>query len=182
MRPVGQGKAAGAENQLQRSIYASVLHVGVIDHGSEPFRRPQCASHFTDHPVTLGLQHTDLILFLLTQALCMVTFSSRRLDVCFGIVHLDRCGDCCQRLAFIDTRKTRVDTAQLASGPQASAHSAKVSDQTARLCERMVRCFSICQSRCFSVLRLSCSCLPRARPISTLTLLPFQYIAVGTRV
>lgn len=47
---------------------------------------------------------------------------------------------------------------------------------------RITRCFSRCQSRSFSASRLSCACLPRARPSSTLTLFFFQYIAVGTRV
>ena len=54
--------------------------------------------------------------------------------------------------------------------------------QASLLCRRMTRCFSRCQSRSFAVSRLSCSCLPLARAISSLTLLPFQYIAVGTMV
>lgn len=54
--------------------------------------------------------------------------------------------------------------------------------QAALLCARIVRCFSRFQSRSFSALRLSWSCLPRARPISTLTLFFFQYTAVGTIV
>lgn len=45
-------------------------------------------SHLTDHPVTLGLQHTDLLLFVLTLVLCMVTFSSGRTTVLQGAVHL----------------------------------------------------------------------------------------------
>jgi len=51
-----------------------------------------------------------------------------------------------------------------------------------RLCERSARCLSRCQSRSFSVSRLSCDCLPRARPSSTLARLFFQYIASGTTV
>ena len=54
--------------------------------------------------------------------------------------------------------------------------------QALLLCARMARCLSRCQSFSLSVLRLSCSCLPRARPISILTLLPFQYMAIGTIV
>lgn len=45
-------------------------------------------SHLTHHPVTLGLQHTDLLLFLLTLTLCLVTFSSGRTTVLQGAVHL----------------------------------------------------------------------------------------------
>jgi hypothetical protein len=51
-----------------------------------------------------------------------------------------------------------------------------------RLRCRSVRCFSRCQSRSFSLSRLSCACLPLASAISSLTLLRFQYIAVGIRV
>jgi Ca2+:H+ antiporter len=45
-------------------------------------------SHFTHHPVTLGLQHTDLLLFLLTLTLCLVTFANGRTNVLQGAVHL----------------------------------------------------------------------------------------------
>lgn len=45
-------------------------------------------SHLTRHPVTLGLQHSDLLLFVLTLLLCLVTFSSGRTTVLQGAVHL----------------------------------------------------------------------------------------------
>lgn len=45
-------------------------------------------SHLTHHPVTLGLQNTDLLLFVLTLTLCLVTFSSGRTTVLQGAVHL----------------------------------------------------------------------------------------------
>lgn len=54
--------------------------------------------------------------------------------------------------------------------------------QARRFLARIVCCFSRFQSRSFSAARLSCSCLPLARPSSTLTRLCFQYIAVGTSV
>ena len=44
------------------------------------------------------------------------------------------------------------------------------------------RSFSRCQSRSFSLSRLSWSFLPLARPISSLARPRFQYMAVGTRV
>lgn len=45
-------------------------------------------SHLTHHPVTLGLQNTDELLFVLTLTLCLVTFSSGRTTVLQGAVHL----------------------------------------------------------------------------------------------
>ncbi|WP_430390719.1 calcium:proton antiporter [Dyella sp. 20L07] len=45
-------------------------------------------SHLTAHPIVLGLQHTDLVLFLLTLTLCLVTFSSGHTNVLQGAVHL----------------------------------------------------------------------------------------------
>jgi Ca2+:H+ antiporter len=43
---------------------------------------------FTGHPVLLGLEHTDLVLLLLTLAVSMVTFASGRTNVMQGAVHL----------------------------------------------------------------------------------------------
>ena len=63
-------------------------------------------------------------------------------------------------------------------GPQ-QGHAAH---QALRFFARMTRCFSRFQSRSFSVSRLSCSCLPRATPRSTLTRFCFQYSASGTSV
>ncbi len=54
--------------------------------------------------------------------------------------------------------------------------------QAWRFLARITRCFSRFQSRSFSLSRLSCSCLPRARPRSILARLFFQYIASGIRV
>jgi hypothetical protein len=47
---------------------------------------------------------------------------------------------------------------------------------------RTRRCFCRCQSRFFSVSRLSCSFLPRASAISHFTRCCFQYMAVHTAV
>ena len=54
--------------------------------------------------------------------------------------------------------------------------------QAGRFLARITRCFSRFQSRSFSLSRLSCSCLPRARPRSILARLFFQYMASGIRV
>lgn len=45
-------------------------------------------SHLTAHPIELGLQHTDLVLFLLTLTVSLVTFSSGHTNVLQGAVHL----------------------------------------------------------------------------------------------
>jgi Ca2+:H+ antiporter len=45
-------------------------------------------SHLTHHPITLGLQHVEVLLFVLTLLLCMVTFASGRTTVLQGAVHL----------------------------------------------------------------------------------------------
>jgi hypothetical protein len=71
--------------------------------------------------------------------------------------------------------------------PKTENRKPKTENQTqstyaSRFLPRITRCFSIFQSRSFRVARLSCSCLPLASASSSLTLLAFQYIAVGTRV
>ncbi len=45
-------------------------------------------SQLTVHPIELGLQHTDLVLFLLTLTVSLVTFSSGHTNVLQGAVHL----------------------------------------------------------------------------------------------
>ena len=55
-------------------------------------------------------------------------------------------------------------------------------DHASLLRARIARCFSRAQSRSRAASRLSCACLPFASAISSFTLLPFQYSAVGTRV
>ncbi|MBB3595277.1 Ca2+:H+ antiporter [Rhizobium sp. BK529] len=45
-------------------------------------------SHLYGHPVTLGLQGPDLVMFLLTLAVSIITFSSGRTNLMQGAVHL----------------------------------------------------------------------------------------------
>ncbi len=82
---IGAVRAAG-DNHLQRSI--NIFLGSVLSTTGLTIPAILLVSHFTHHPVTLGLQHTDLLLFLLTLTLCMVTFSSGRTHVLQGIVHL----------------------------------------------------------------------------------------------
>ena len=74
------------------------------------------------------------------------------------------------------------DPASMGAGEVGDKRHGAVAVQASLLCRRMVRCFSRAQSRSLEAWRLSWSCLPLASAISSLTLLPFQYIAVGTMV
>jgi len=45
-------------------------------------------SHFSSHPVILGLEHTDLVMLVLTLAVSIITFASGRTNLMQGAVHL----------------------------------------------------------------------------------------------
>jgi Ca2+:H+ antiporter len=77
---------AAASNHLQRSI--NIFLGSVLSTIGLTVPAIIIISRLTDHPIMLGLQHTDLMLFLLTLAVCMVTFSSGRTNVLQGAVHL----------------------------------------------------------------------------------------------
>ncbi len=73
-------------NQLQRSINISLG--SVLSTIGLTIPSILLISHLTHHPVTLGLQNTSLLLFLLTLSLCLVTFASGRTNVLQGAAHL----------------------------------------------------------------------------------------------
>ncbi len=77
---------AARRNHLQRSVNISLG--SVLSTIGLTIPAILVVSHLTHHPITLGLQHTDLLLFLLTLTLCLVTFSSGRTTVLQGGVHL----------------------------------------------------------------------------------------------
>lgn len=77
---------SASQNQLQRSVNISLGSVLSTIGLTVP--AILLVSHITHHPVTLGLQHTSLLLFLLTLTLCLVTFASGRTNVLQGAVHL----------------------------------------------------------------------------------------------
>jgi Ca2+:H+ antiporter len=77
---------AAAANHLQRSI--NIFLGSVLATIGLTIPSILIVSHLTHHPIVLGLQHTDLLLFLLTLTLCVVTFSSGRTNVLQGAVHL----------------------------------------------------------------------------------------------
>jgi Ca2+:H+ antiporter len=82
---IGAVRAAG-RNNLQRSM--NIFLGSVLSTIGLTIPAIIVISDVTQHPIQLGLQHTDLLLFVLTLALCMVTFSSGRTNILQGGVHL----------------------------------------------------------------------------------------------
>ena len=85
--PEGMGAIRAANrNELQRSV--NVLLGSVLSTIGLTIPAILIISRVTDHPVTLGLERTDLVLFVLTLILSIVTFSSPRTHLLQGAVHL----------------------------------------------------------------------------------------------
>jgi Ca2+:H+ antiporter len=82
---IGAVRAAAA-NHLQRSI--NIFLGSVLSTIGLTIPAILIISHLTAHPIILGLQHADLLLFVLTLAACVVTFSCGRTNVLQGAVHL----------------------------------------------------------------------------------------------
>ncbi|HEU0207912.1 MAG TPA: hypothetical protein VFQ78_02940 [Candidatus Udaeobacter sp.] len=80
------GISASLENQLQRSI--NILFGSVLATIGLTIPAVLLIGLFTKQPVTLGLQGGNLPLLLLTLAVSMVTFTSRKTNVLQGCVHL----------------------------------------------------------------------------------------------
>jgi Ca2+:H+ antiporter len=77
---------AALRNNLQRSM--NIFLGSVLSTIGLTIPAIIVISEVTQHPIRLGLEHTDLLLFVLTLALCMVTFSSGRTNILQGGVHL----------------------------------------------------------------------------------------------
>ena len=45
-------------------------------------------NHLIERPTVLGVEHTDLVLLILTLALSIITFTSGRTNMLQGVVHL----------------------------------------------------------------------------------------------
>jgi Ca2+:H+ antiporter len=82
---IGAVRAASA-NQLQRSI--NIFLGSVLSTIGLTIPAILVISEMTHHPVMLGLQHSDLLMFVLTLTLCVVTFSSGRTNILQGAAHL----------------------------------------------------------------------------------------------
>ena len=77
---------AASRNHLQRSV--NIFLGSVLSTIGLTIPAIIIVSNLTAHPIMLGLQNSDLVLFLLTLTLCVVTFSSGRTNVLQGVVHL----------------------------------------------------------------------------------------------
>ncbi|MBE1160770.1 calcium:proton antiporter [Dyella sp. 7MK23] len=82
---IGAVRAAG-RNNLQRSM--NIFLGSVLSTIGLTIPAIIVISELTQHPIRLGLEHTDLLLFVLTLVLCTVTFSSGRTNILQGGVHL----------------------------------------------------------------------------------------------
>src|SRR4030095_10270096 len=87
LAPEGVGAIrADLRNQLQRSI--NILFGSVLATIGLTIRAVLTISLVTKRPVTLGVQSGNLPLLLLTLAVCVVTFTSRKTNILQGCVHL----------------------------------------------------------------------------------------------
>jgi len=82
---IGAVRAALA-NQLQRSI--NIFLGSVLSTIGLTVPAIVLISRFTGRGIELGLQHTDLMMLLLTLTVSLVTFSSGRTNILQGVVHL----------------------------------------------------------------------------------------------
>jgi Ca2+:H+ antiporter len=85
--PEGIGAVRAAHgNHMQRSV--NIFLGSVLSTIGLTIPAILVISHLTAHPIELGLQHTDLVMFLLTLTVSLVTFSSGHTNVLQGGVHL----------------------------------------------------------------------------------------------
>jgi Ca2+:H+ antiporter len=82
---IGAVRAARCD-QLQRSV--NIFLGSVLSTIGLTIPAILIVGQWSGHPITLGLQHTDVILLLLTLTSCVVTFASGRTNVLQGAVHL----------------------------------------------------------------------------------------------
>ena len=77
---------AAAANHMQRSI--NIFLGSVLSTIGLTVPAIVLVSRVSGREVVLGLEHTDLVMLLLTLSVCIVTFSSGRTNVMQGAVHL----------------------------------------------------------------------------------------------
>ncbi|HSB97771.1 MAG TPA: sodium-potassium/proton antiporter ChaA, partial [Spongiibacteraceae bacterium] len=77
---------AALANQLQRSV--NIFLGSVLSTIGLTVPAIVLISSFTGQGIELGLQHTDLMMLLLTLTVSLVTFSSGRTNILQGVVHL----------------------------------------------------------------------------------------------
>jgi Ca2+:H+ antiporter len=85
--PEGLGAIrAASRNDLQRAV--NIFLGSVLSTIGLTIPAILLIGQMTHHPVILGLEHTDLVLFVLTLVLSLLTFSSVRTHLLQGAVHL----------------------------------------------------------------------------------------------
>jgi Ca2+:H+ antiporter len=77
---------AASRNHLQRAI--NIFLGSVLSTIGMTIPAMIVVSYFTHHQIYLGLEHTDMVMLILTLAVSLVTFSSGRTNVIQGAVHL----------------------------------------------------------------------------------------------
>jgi Ca2+:H+ antiporter len=82
---IGAVRAALA-NKVQRSV--NIFLGSVLSTMGLTVPAMLVISHWTNHPIVLGVEHADMVLLLLTLTLSVVTFASGRTNVLQGLVHL----------------------------------------------------------------------------------------------
>ena len=82
---IGAVRAALA-NKVQRSV--NIFLGSVLSTMGLTVPAMLVISHWTNHPIVLGVEHAEMVLLLLTITLCVVTFSSGHTNVLQGVVHL----------------------------------------------------------------------------------------------
>ena len=82
---IGAVRAALA-NQMQRSV--NIFLGSVLSTIGLTVPAMLVVSNWTRHPIVLGVEHTNMVLLLLTLGVSIITFASGRTNVLQGIVHL----------------------------------------------------------------------------------------------
>ena len=82
---IGAVRAAVA-NQMQRSV--NIFLGSVLSTIGLTVPAMLAVSHWTGHPIVLGVEHANLILLLLSLGVSILTFASGRTNVLQGVVHL----------------------------------------------------------------------------------------------
>ena len=82
---IGAVKAA-LDNQMQRAV--NIFLGSVLATIGLTIPSVLVINHLIERPTVLGVEHTDLVLLILTLALSIITFTSGRTNMLQGVVHL----------------------------------------------------------------------------------------------
>jgi Ca2+:H+ antiporter len=82
---IGAVKAA-LDNEMQRAV--NIFLGSVLATIGLTIPSVLVINHLIERPTVLGVEHTDLVLLILTLALSMITFTSGRTNMLQGVVHL----------------------------------------------------------------------------------------------